>query len=182
MRWTDCKQVYRTQNRCTKVKVRLESLAPNHGDRLETQLFHFCKKVLHLRFSIRISRLGDVFRSTRRVVHPSLVMWLIRQTFPEVAITESDVTLNVKREISVQNYSALNKVITWVLCVAGKSVFQMVRLSTVTFHERRMKYTSYFHIWRNCALRTLMTGWMFMAAKVQAAWWEVDGREVPKEL
>lgn len=123
MRWTDCKQVYRTQNRCTKVKVRLESLAPNHWDRLETQLFHFCKQVLCLRFSIRISWLGDIFWSTRRVVHPSLVMWVIWQTFPEVAVTESGVTLNVKREISFQNYSALNEVITGVVCVAGKAVF-----------------------------------------------------------
>ena len=115
--------IYRTQNSCAKVKVRLESLAPNHRDRFETQLFHFCKQVLCLKFSIRISRLGDIFWSTRRVVHPSLVMWVIWQTFPEVAVTESGVTLNVKREISFQNYSALNEVITGVVCVAGKAVF-----------------------------------------------------------
>lgn len=107
-------------------QVRKFSSKPLSRDRLGTQLLPFCKNVLCLRFSIRISLLDDIFWSIRRVVHPSLGMWLIRQTFPEVVVTESGVTLIVKREISFQNYSALNEVITWALCVEGKSVFQMV--------------------------------------------------------
>lgn len=169
------KQVHQNEG-----QVRRFSSKPLTRDRLGTQLFHFCKKVLCLRFSIRISQLDDIFWSIRRVEHPSLGMWLIWQTFPEVVVIESGVTLNVKREISFQNYSALNEVITWALCVEGKSVFQMVRLSTVTFHERRMKYASYFHIWRNCASRRLTTG-MSMVAKVQVAWWEADGWGPPEE-
>ena len=125
------KQVHQSEG-----QVRKFSSKPLSRDRLGTQLLPFCKKVLCLRFSIRISQLDDIFWSIRRVAHPSPGVWLIWQTFPEV-VTESGVTLNVKREMSFQSYSALNEVITWALCVEGKSVFEMVRLSTVTIHKKQ---------------------------------------------
>lgn len=60
------KQVHQSEG-----QVRKFSSKPLSRDRLGTQLFPFCKKVLCLRFFIRISRLDDIFWSIRRVAHPS---------------------------------------------------------------------------------------------------------------